>query len=87
MKNLYKKDCLFILWEKSDDCDFFPITITHKKNGGNFYGSWMDFKPELDEMEISEMEDEWYSEKFLNREDLMEELKTREFEVILGEDY
>ena len=86
--NLYKKDALFVLWDKVEPDDFcFPILITHKSDGGNYYGKWMSFKPELEELGILEMYDEWHCIEDIDRESLKQRLVERGFDVIFGEDY
>ena len=83
MKYLYKESALFELYPLEEDCDFFPINITHKYNGGNYYGGWFEFQPELDELSIKFHMDDWICEDddFLDIEKLAEELRKRGFRV------
>ena len=87
MIHLYKKEALIVLFNKEEDEDYFPILITKKDIGGDYYGEWLEFQPELDELQIIEDGDEWISLKEIDRMKLKEELEARGFNVILGEGY
>ena len=84
---LYKKDALIVIFNKEDDEDYYPIIITHKDKGGNYYGKWKEFQPELIELNIREEGDEWYCESSISRSQLKTKLESRGFNFILGEDY
>ena len=82
---LYKKDAEIILYPLIDDTDeYYSIYITHKKDRGNFYGKWLEFQPELDELGIIEEFDEWMCDKKTPREELKLELEKRGFNVELA---
>ena len=91
MKNdyLYKKDALFELYSLQGIEDYFSINITHKNERGNYYGKWLEFQPELDELQIIEGGDEWLcvdedvNEKIISREDLKVKLENKGFTVKL----
>lgn len=85
MKKLYKKDAIIVLYEKEKDEDLFSVFITNKELGGDFYGQWKDFQPELDELNILETEDEWQYDG--DRLELKSKLEQRGFYVVLGENY
>lgn len=85
MEQLYKKDAIIVLYEKEADEELFNIYITNKNEGGDFYGKWKDFQPELSELCIVETEDEWQYDG--DRLELKLKLEQRGFNVILGENY
>ena len=84
MKYLYKKDALFELYSLENNCDYFSIYITNKTNRGNYYGEWLEFQKELEELEITDVggDEDWICEKEgITRELLKIELEKRGFEV------
>ena len=85
MKYLKKADALLVIDEKCDDV--IPMLITHKNDGGNYYGEWLEFQPDLDEISIETSEDEWSYWGDMNRNELVDHLRSKGFEVILSEDY
>lgn len=88
MKNdhLYKKDAKIIIYSFiDDDDDFFPIYITHKELGGNYSDRWLEFQPELDELNIIGDGDEYIcdNDTITTPEQLKIELEKRNFLVEL----
>lgn len=82
---LYKKDAEIILHklEEGDDC--YSIDITNKEYRGNYFGKWLEFQPEIDELNIVESDDDcWMCDKEFPREILKVELEKRGFYVTLG---
>lgn len=85
---LYKKDAQIVIYKQDPEYDCLVLHIGHidPEIGGNYYGSWKDFQPELDSIGISETEDEWQYWGSLNRTELKSELQRRGFNVEYSED-
>ena len=86
MNYLYKKDAVINLYPLQEGEDYFEINITHI-NGGNFFGKWIEFQPELDELRIIESDDDWMcvdedaNGNIITREELKVKLEARGFNV------
>lgn len=82
---LYKWDALFVLYEKEEKEDYGTIHLTSKTFGTCFH--WIEFEPELNELEIKWDGDECFCSRDVDRLELKKELEARGFDVKLGEYY
>ena len=73
--------------EEPDSHYNFHIYITNINKGGDYYDSWLEFEPELDELGVFKQEDMWLTELYSDRITFKKELERRGFNVVLGEDY
>lgn len=88
MARLYKRNAKIVIYKQDPeyDCLLLHIGHTNPEIGGNYYGSWKDFQPELEDLNISETEDEWQYWGRMTREQLKSELVRRGFSTHFSED-
>ena len=92
MSKLYKKDAVIVIYQEDPEFDCLVLHIGKKdpnskiKVSGNYYGAWKDFDDELEQLDITESEDEWQYWGSLNRTQLRDELRKRKFKAEFSED-